>query len=94
MFIFFPLVVAVKSLYEHLGKERSEAPETEVLRCYAGWYSRSWCRTEQGNLRVAEIPLFYSKWQNGRFKVKIAKKKASFTMMLLVFFIIKTDGYR
>ncbi|GKW07850.1 hypothetical protein PEC301889_23330 [Pectobacterium carotovorum subsp. carotovorum] len=29
----------------------------------------------RGNLRVAEIPLFYSKWQNGRFKVKIAKKK-------------------
>jgi hypothetical protein len=73
----------VKSLYEQLGKERSEAPEAEVLRCYAGWFSRSWC-TEKGNLRVAEIPLFYSKCQNGRFKVKIAKK-ASFTMMLWFF---------
>lgn len=81
MFILFSLVVAVKSLYEHLGKERSETPEAEVPCCYAGWFSRSWCRTEQGNLRVAEIPLFYSKWQNGRFKVKIAKK-ASFKMML------------
>jgi len=64
----------VKSLYEQLGKERSEAPEAEVLRCYAGWFSRSWYRTKQGNLRVAEIPLFYSRWQNGWFKVKSATK--------------------
>ena len=64
----------MKSLYEQLGKEKSEAPEAEVLRSYAGWFSRSWCRTEKGNLRVAEIPPFYSKCQNARFKVKIAKK--------------------
>ncbi|MGS4491911.1 hypothetical protein [Enterobacter roggenkampii] len=31
-------------------------------------------RTKQGNLRVAEIPLFYSRWQNGWFKVKSATK--------------------
>ncbi|EAY8012588.1 hypothetical protein ASL67_22030 [Salmonella enterica] len=94
MFILFPLVVAVKSLYEHFGKERSEAPETEILRCYAGWFSRSWCRTEQGNLRVAEIPLFYSKWQNGWFKVKIAKKSIIYDDAFGFLFIIKTDGYR
>lgn len=76
----------MKSLYEQLGKEKSEAPEAEVLRSYAGWFSRSWCRTEKGNLRVAEIPPFYSKCQNARFKVKIAKKKAPFTMMPLVNF--------
>lgn len=75
----------MKSLYEQLGKEKSEAPEAEVLRSYAGWFSRSWCPTEQGNLRVAEIPPFYSKYQNGRFKVKI-EKKAPFTMMPLVNF--------
>lgn len=74
MFILFSLVVVVKSLYEQLGKEKSEAPEAEVLSSYAGWFSRSWCHTEKGNLRVAEIPPFYSKCQNARFKVKIAKK--------------------
>jgi hypothetical protein len=72
-----------------LGKERSEAPEAEVLRCCAGWFSRSWCSTEQGNLRVAEIPLFYNKCKNGRFKVKIAKKKAPFTVVLLAYFYNK-----
>lgn len=61
MFISLSPIVAVKSLYEQLGKESSEPPEAEVLRCYEGWFSRSWCRTELGNLRVAEIPLFYSK---------------------------------
>ncbi|MCW7148199.1 hypothetical protein OHC64_12400 [Escherichia coli] len=66
----------------------------EVLRCCAGWFSRSWCSTEQGNLRVAEIPLFYSKCKNGRFKVKIAQKKAPFTVVLLVYFYNKkTDSY-
>ncbi|MGQ7113902.1 hypothetical protein ACUOFC_47010, partial [Escherichia sp. TWPC-MK] len=76
----------MKSLYEQLGKERSEAPEAEVLRCCAGWFSRSWCSTEQGNLRVAEIPLFYSKCKNGRFKVKIAKKSTIYTSAFSLFF--------